>query len=74
MLNDAPGADAYPIVATSFVLVRKQPRDAGRLRQTLDFFHWALVNGWNLASSLDYVPLPIPLVQQIHTYWQESVR
>ena len=74
LLNDAPGADAYPIVATSFVLLHKQPQDTVRLRQALDFFHWALVNGRDLASSLDYVPLPIPLVQQVDAYCQESAR
>ena len=74
LLNDASDADAYPIVATSFVLLHKQPQDTERLRRTLDFFHWALTDGREMASALDYVPLPFPLVRQVDTYWQTSVR
>ena len=74
LLNNSPGAEAYPIVATSFVLIHKQPKDAERNRQTLAFFRWALANGQELASSLDYVPLPPPLVQRVEAYWQAQIQ
>jgi phosphate transport system substrate-binding protein len=74
LLNDAPGAEAYPIVATSFALIHKRPKDAGGNSQTLAFFRWALANGRELAGSLDYVPLPAPLVQRIEAYWQTQVQ
>jgi hypothetical protein len=50
------------------------PKDAERNRQTLAFFRWALANGQELAGSLDYVPLPVPLVQQVEAYWQAQVQ
>jgi len=74
LLNDAPGADAYSIVATSFVLIRKHNKDAERTRETLAFFHWALTSGQELASSLDYVPLPAPLVQRVEAYWHAQIQ
>jgi phosphate transport system substrate-binding protein len=74
LLNNSPGAEAYPIVATSFVLIHKRPQDAERNRQTLAFFRWALADGQELASSLKYVPLPAPLVQRVETYWQARVQ
>ena len=60
VITDAPGADAYPISATVFTLMYKQPKDAARSREALTFFKWALENGQDLANSLDYVPLPAP--------------
>jgi phosphate transport system substrate-binding protein len=74
LLTDAPDGDAYPIVATSFVLIYKQPKDAERARQTLAFFRWALKSGQELARSLDYVPLPPRLVERIETYWKAQIQ
>jgi phosphate transport system substrate-binding protein len=36
----------------------------------MDFFKWALENGQPQANSLDYVPFPSNVVQQIETYWK----
>jgi phosphate transport system substrate-binding protein len=73
VITDAPGVDAYPISATVFVLMYKQPKDATRSQSTLSFFKWTLESGQSLANSLDYVPLPTPLVQQIEAYWQARI-
>lgn len=73
VMTDAPGDQAYPIAATVFILMYKQPKDPARSRETIAFFRWALENGQALAMSLDYVPLPPPLVQQIETYWQAQI-
>ncbi|HEX3994687.1 MAG TPA: phosphate ABC transporter substrate-binding protein PstS [Acetobacteraceae bacterium] len=73
VMTDAPGADAYPVTATTFILMYKQPKDAARSHAALAFFKWAFDKGADLATSLDYVPLPPPLVQQIETYWQAQI-
>jgi phosphate transport system substrate-binding protein len=73
VMTNAPGEQAYPIAATVFILMYKQPKDAARSKETSAFFKWALENGQSLASSLDYVPLPASLVQQIETYWQTQI-
>jgi phosphate transport system substrate-binding protein len=74
VITDAPGADAWPITATNFMLVHKQPRDAARSRATLAFFKWAFENGGTQASELHYVPLPPELVQQIEAYWAAEIK
>ena len=73
VITNAPGATAYPISATVFVLMYRQPKDAARTAQTLDFFKWALESGQSLASALDYVPLPAPLVTQIEASWKSNI-
>jgi phosphate transport system substrate-binding protein len=73
VMTDAPGAEAYPVTATTFILMYKQPKDAARTASTLAFFKWAFENGQDLAAALDYVPLPPPLVQQIEAYWKAQI-
>jgi len=69
VITNASGADAWPITATNFILMYKQPKDAARAQHAMDFFKWAYEHGQQQASSLDYVPLPPQLVQQIEAYW-----
>lgn len=70
VMTNSSGADAYPVAATVFILMQKSPKDPSRNGATLAFFKWALENGQNLATELDYVPLPQPLVLRIADYWR----
>ena len=70
IMTEAPGDDAYPIAATVFVIMYKQPKDAARTNTAIDFFKWALENGQTQANALNYVPLPESLVKQIEQYWK----
>ncbi|MGV8940293.1 MAG: phosphate ABC transporter substrate-binding protein PstS [Lysobacter sp.] len=69
VITNAPGPGAWPITATNFILMHKQPKDAKRSADTLAFFQWALENGQTQASELHYVPLPPALVTQVEQYW-----
>ncbi len=69
MITNAPGAESWPITATNFMLMPKQPKDPARSRAALAFFKWSLENGQTQAADLHYVPLPSELVQQIEAYW-----
>ena len=73
VITNAPGAEAWPIAATNFILMRKQPRDAAASRAAQDFFRWAWSNGADQAKALDYVPLPAELIQQVEAYWTETL-
>ncbi|MET0583024.1 MAG: phosphate ABC transporter substrate-binding protein PstS [Pseudoxanthomonas sp.] len=69
VITNAPGDNAWPITATNFMLMYKQPKDAKRSADTRAFFKWAFENGQAQASELHYVPLPPELVKQIEAYW-----
>ncbi len=69
VITNASGAQAWPITATNFILMYKQPKDAKRSADTRAFFKWAFENGQAQAQALDYVPLPPALVQQVEAYW-----
>jgi phosphate transport system substrate-binding protein len=74
VMTNAPGADAYPITATTFVLVRKQPKDPARRDAALKFFKWTMTVGQSQAEKLDYVPLPGALVDKIQAYLAANVK
>jgi len=71
ILVDQAGANAWPITATTYILVYKQPSDAAGTLETLKFFKWAYANGDAAALSLDYVPLPQNAVQAIQASWTQ---
>lgn len=74
VITNAPGENSWPITATNFILVYKQPKDTAGAKAVLDFFKWAYENGGQQAEELDYVPLPKSLVEQIEAYWQAEVK
>ena len=74
IMTNAPGETAWPIAATNFILMYKKPKDATRSKNAKEFFRWAYANGDAQAKTLDYVPLPEPLVNQIESYWTSNLK
>lgn len=74
LMTNAPGAKAWPITATSWVIMYKQPKHAANSKVALDFFRYAYADGKSAAAALDYVPLPDSLVQQIEGYWKAEFK
>jgi phosphate transport system substrate-binding protein len=73
-LLDAPGAESYPIASFSYVLLYKELStnidSMEKARALAEFINWAITDGQQFASPLDYVPLPESVVQ----HNQESLR
>ena len=74
VMTNAPGANSYPIAATTFVLMYKQPKNAASSASARKFFGWALAKGQPQATSFDYVPLPAPLVKRIQGYVGSEIK
>ncbi|WP_281782030.1 phosphate ABC transporter substrate-binding protein PstS [Lysobacter auxotrophicus] len=73
VMTNAPGANSWPITATNFILMYKQPKNAAGAKNAKEFFRWVYANGDAQAKALDYVPLPDALVKQIETYWSTNM-
>ena len=74
VITDAPGADAFPITATTFILMYKHPKNVAGSAEALRFFRWSLEKGQPDAAKLDYVSLPATLVKQIEQYWSAEIK
>ncbi len=71
ILVDEPGADSWPITATTYIIMYKQPVDPAASADALKFFKWAYASGDDMARSLTYVPLPQNAVQAIENSWKQ---
>jgi phosphate transport system substrate-binding protein len=69
ILTDEPGKDAWPITGATFILMQKVQDKPAQGTEVLKFFEWSYKNGAQMASDMDYVPLPDSLVKLIHTAW-----
>ena len=61
-ISNAPGAQAYPIAALTYLLVYKQGQNAETSKAVNNFLKWAMTDGQATAAKLDYAPLPQALV------------
>jgi phosphate transport system substrate-binding protein len=73
ILTDSPGAKSWPIAGATFILVPKQPKDLAATKEALKFFEWAYKNGGEMASSLDYIPMPSNVVSLIQAKWKSDI-
>lgn len=74
ILNDQPGADSWPITSATFILMHKSQDNAETAKSVLDFFKWSYDNGDDMATSLDYVPMPDSVVKMVETMWHEEIK
>ena len=74
ILTDEPGKDAWPIAGATFILLHKTQAKPEQGAEVMKFFDWAYKGGDDAAKSLDYVPLPDAVKNQIRATWKSSVK
>ncbi len=74
ILTDQAGAKSWPITGASFILVYGVPQDVAATTEALKFFNWAYKKGTQMASELDYVPLPAALIKQVQATWKSEIK
>ena len=73
ILGNQPGADSWPITASTWVVLYKTPDDAATTGEALKFFDWAYNKGGEMASGLDYVAIPEGVVNSIEDTWAKNI-
>ncbi|UZJ58770.1 phosphate ABC transporter substrate-binding protein PstS [Pseudomonas sp. KU26590] len=74
IMTNAPGKTAWPITATTWIIMYKEPKNAEKSKAAFDFFKWSLEKGQSSAEKLEYVPLPASLVSKIEDYWKTEFK
>ncbi|PZP27782.1 MAG: phosphate ABC transporter substrate-binding protein PstS [Roseateles depolymerans] len=64
-LLDRPGAEAWPITLTSFVLVDAEPAGAMQAGATLKFLYWCFMHGDELTRGSGFAPLPVSVQSRL---------
>ncbi|GAA5166865.1 phosphate ABC transporter substrate-binding protein PstS [Viridibacterium curvum] len=70
MLTDLPARNAWPITGATFIVMQRQTDKPAVAKDALQFFKWALKNGYAQVESNGYVPLPERTVEAVMTSWQ----
>jgi phosphate transport system substrate-binding protein len=74
ILTDQPGKASWPITGASFILMHKKQDKPQNAAEVLKFFDWALKNGQQMASELDYVPMPEAVTKFVAEAWKAQVK
>ncbi|MDF0533622.1 phosphate ABC transporter substrate-binding protein PstS [Shewanella yunxiaonensis] len=74
ILNDQPGAASWPMTAATFILMHKSQANEATAKEVLKFFEWSYANGDELASQLEYVPMPDNVVKMVETMWHSDIK
>lgn len=72
IMTNAPGADSWPLTATTYFLLRKDSSKEDNAK-VVNFAKWFLHNGQSQAQKLDYVPLPEATVKLIESYAKDKL-
>ncbi len=64
-LVDAPGKDSYGICGMTWLLVYKNQKDPAKGKALVSFLKWAIRDGQKIGPTLDYAPLPKPVVEMV---------
>lgn len=67
IIADPKGANSYPMVAATFILVPSEK--AAKNKNVTLFFDWCYTDGQEIAKSLGFVPLPDALTTKVRAYW-----
>ena len=60
-----PGDKAYPISGATWLLVYEHQKDPVKGKKLVAFLEWALTKGEQMATVLDYAPLPEALAKRV---------
>jgi len=74
ILTDQPGEKSWPITASTFILMHKEPADKAASAEAVKFFKWAFANGGKMAEELDYIPMPATVVKLIEKTWSSDIK
>lgn len=73
---DLNGPTVWPITSPTYILLPMDPpaEKVDASRNTMRFFDWAFRNGTQIATSLEYIPLPTSAHDLIRTAWRQRVK
>src|SRR5476651_1923702 len=74
ILTDQPGEKSWPVTASTFILMHREPADKAASAEAVKFFKWAFAKGGKMAEELDYIPMPDPVVKLIEKTWSADIK
>lgn len=74
VLTNQAGKDSWPVTGASFILMHKTQANAEKSKEVLKFFEWAYKNGGAMATELEYVAMPPPVIKLVQDAWKTQLK
>jgi phosphate transport system substrate-binding protein len=74
LLTNEPGKASWPITGATFILMHKVQDKPESAQAVLSFFDWAYNSGSEMASALDYVPMPEKVQKLVRAAWKKEIK
>ena len=73
ILANQPGEKSWPMTAATFILMYKKPADVAASNAALKFFEYAYDKGGEMATQLDYIPMPDNVIALVKKAWSADI-
>jgi phosphate transport system substrate-binding protein len=74
ILANQVGDKSWPMTAATFILMYKNPPNVAASSDALAFFKWAYEKGGEMATDLDYIPMPDEVVKRVEAMWAKDIK
>jgi phosphate transport system substrate-binding protein len=74
ILANEPGDKSWPMTAATFILMYKNPADVAASNDAISFFKWSYDKGDQMATDLDYIPMPDNVVKLVEAMWDKDIK
>jgi phosphate transport system substrate-binding protein len=74
LLTNEPGKASWPITGATFILMHKAQSKPESALAVLSFFDWAYNNGNDMATAMDYVPMPEKVQKLVRAAWKKDIK
>jgi phosphate transport system substrate-binding protein len=74
LLTNEPGKASWPITGATFILMHKVQDKPESAKEVLSFFDWAYNSGSDMATALDYVPMPEKVQKLVRASWKKDIK
>jgi phosphate transport system substrate-binding protein len=74
ILTNAAGDKSWPVAGSTFILMQSTPADPADSTAALKFLDWGYKHGKQMATDLDYVPMPDAVVALIEKTWKDKIK
>jgi phosphate transport system substrate-binding protein len=73
-LTDQPGAESWPLVTATYVILSRTPVEISGTEAALKYFDWTFRKGTAIAENLGFVLIPAEAMQNVRELWKAQIK
>lgn len=73
-LTDQPGAESWPLVTATYVILSRTPMEVYGTEEALKYFDWTFRNGSEIAQNNGFALIPAETMQNVRQLWKTQIK